>query len=80
MILTREIYNFNLLTLNCAGRYKLFPAGGEKGKGTEVSRVSIPDREERRNRRGTGGRVETADVALSKPNGQNGQPPSVMAQ
>lgn len=25
-------------------------------------------------------RTETADVALSKPNGQNGQPPSVMAQ
>lgn len=26
------------------------------------------------------GRIETADVALSKPNGQNGQRPSVMAQ
>lgn len=37
-------------------------------------------REERGNRRRTRERIESADVALSKPNGQNGQPPSVMAQ
>lgn len=53
---------------------------GGKEKRKRANREIDCAGEERGNRRRTSGRIETADVALSKPNGQNGQPPSVMAQ